>query len=80
MNAITLEIQGSSSLDLSMTSDPTLTLGLERSTGTNNYESLVNKPSINSVELIGDKSFEDLGDVPLTNTEIQAIFNRIFNN
>ena len=34
------------------------------------YEKLVNKPSINGVELISDKSFEDLGDHVLTNFEI----------
>ena len=34
------------------------------------YEKLVNKPSINGVELIQDKSFEDLGDHVLTNFEI----------
>lgn len=27
----------------------------------NDYEKLINKPSIEKVELIGDKSFEDLG-------------------
>jgi len=27
----------------------------------NNYNELINKPSINGVELVGDKSFEDLG-------------------
>lgn len=46
--------------------------------GTNNYEELIKKPSINSVELVGDKTFEDLGDTPLTNLEIQEIFNRVF--
>lgn len=34
------------------------------------YEKLVNKPSINGVELIKDKSFEELGDHVLTNFEI----------
>ena len=34
------------------------------------YEKLKNKPSINGVELIKDKSFEDLGDHVLTNFEI----------
>ena len=36
----------------------------------NDYEKLKNKPSINGVELIKDKSFEDLGDHVLTNFEI----------
>ena len=34
------------------------------------YEKLINRPSINGVELIKDKSFEDLGDHVLTNFEI----------
>lgn len=34
------------------------------------YEKLKNKPSINGVELIYDKSFEELGDHVLTNFEI----------
>ena len=45
---------------------------------TNNYNELINKPQINSVELMGNKSFEDLGDHLLTNLEIKAIFNRVF--
>ena len=47
---------------------------------TDNYDDLLNKPQINGVELMGDKSFEDLGDAPLTNLEIKAIFDSIFNN
>ena len=34
------------------------------------YEKLKNKPSINGVELMQDKSFEELGDHVLTNFEI----------
>ena len=34
------------------------------------YEKLINRPSINGVELVQDKSFEDLGDHVLTNFEI----------
>ncbi|NLJ18371.1 hypothetical protein [Globicatella sulfidifaciens] len=39
------------------------------------YEKLINKPKINEVELKGDKSFEELGMKPLTNTEIAKMFN-----
>ena len=49
---------------------------------TNNYERLVNKPSINSVVLIHNKTSEDLGlqpageyaDAKITNLEIDALF------
>ena len=46
--------------------------------GTGNYNALTNKPSINEVELIGDKSFDDLGDHTLSNIEIKTIFDRVF--
>lgn len=34
---------------------------LKVSEGTRNYEVLINKPRIESIELIGDKTFEELG-------------------
>lgn len=37
------------------------------------YQKLTNKPSINGVELIGNKTFEDLGLSPLSNEEIENI-------
>lgn len=40
------------------------------------YENLKNKPSINEVELIGDKSFNELGLSPLSNLEIINIINK----
>lgn len=46
--------------------------------GTLNYNALTNKPSINDVVLMGNKTFEDLGDMPLTNLEIKEMFDRIF--
>ena len=43
--------------------------------GTRDYEKLKNKPQINSVELLGNKSFEDLGAEFLTNMEIEELIN-----
>lgn len=40
------------------------------------YNNLDNKPSIESVTLIGDNTFSDLGLDPLTNSEIEALLNR----
>ena len=37
------------------------------------YEKLFNRPSINGVELIKNKSLEDIGCTPLTNSEILAL-------
>ena len=46
--------------------------------GVRNYERLTHKPSINEIELNGDKSFTDLGLSELTNIEIAEIVNRVF--
>lgn len=43
-------------------------------TGSTDYNDLTNKPKINTVELKGDKSFEDLGLQRITNREIEAMF------
>lgn len=45
--------------------------------GTKDYNKLNNKPQINDVELIGNKSFEDLGAESLTNIDIENIINSI---
>ena len=42
-----------------------------------NYENLKNKPRINDIELVGNKSFEDLGDIPLSNIEILNMYNHV---
>ncbi len=41
--------------------------------GTSNYDELNNKPTINSIELEGDLTFEDLGLVEITSGELEAI-------
>lgn len=41
--------------------------------GSNDYDSIANKPSINGVTLQKNKSFKDLGLRALTNMEIEAI-------
>lgn len=38
------------------------------------YEKLMNHPSVNDVELIKNKSFEDLGLSALSNTELEHLF------
>lgn len=43
--------------------------------GSNDYNDLVNKPSIEGVELIGDKTLEELDIMPLTNAEIDEFMN-----
>lgn len=41
--------------------------------GTSDYEKLKNKPRLNGVELVGDKSFEDVGLVALSNSELEKL-------
>ena len=50
-------------LSLHVRGDPQLELEADATGngGTGDYSRLVNKPSINSVELDGDRSFDDLG-------------------
>lgn len=37
------------------------------------YEKLSNKPKIEGIELIGDRSFKDLGMVSITNLELEKL-------
>lgn len=41
------------------------------------YNELANKPQINDVELVGNKSFEDLDAWRMTNTDIQNIIDSV---
>lgn len=60
------------SMSGSMTADTSMTgeLKMPRSTVEKDYEKLINKPSINGVELVQNKSFEELGCIPMKNSEI----------
>lgn len=44
---------------------------------TTDYNELTNKPQINDIELIGNKSFEDLDVWRMTNTDIQNIIDSV---
>lgn len=43
-------------------------------TGIQTYAELPDKPLINGITLIGDKSLADLDIIPITNAEIDALF------
>lgn len=45
--------------------------------GVSDYTKLNNKPSINGVELIGNKSNDDLNIRSITNSEIEEFFKRL---
>ena len=65
-NISAASVSGSRNADTGMSGD----LKMAERVYENDYEKLKNKPSINGVELVQDKSFEDLGDHVLTNFEI----------
>ena len=65
-NISAASVSGSLNADTGMSGD----LKMAERVYENDYEKLVNKPKINGVELVQDKSFEDLGDHVLTNFEI----------
>ena len=60
------KMSGSLNADAGMSGD----LKMAERVYENDYEKLKNRPSINGVELVQDKSFEELGDHVLTNFEI----------
>ena len=65
-NISVASVSGSLNTDMGMSGD----LKMAERVYENDYEKLKNKPSVNGVELVQDKSFEDLGDHVLTNFEI----------
>ena len=65
-NISVVSMSGSLNADTGMSGD----LKMAERVYENDYEKLVNKPKINGVELVKDKSFEELGDHVLTNFEI----------
>lgn len=70
----------SAQLNAGLRNDPNLNadFGNTQIVHTDDYNNLYNKPSINEVELKGNKTFEELGDHLLTNLEIKEIFDRVF--
>lgn len=65
-NISAASVSGSLNADTGMSGS----LNMAKMVYENDYEKLVNKPKINGVELVQDKSFEELGDHVLTNFEI----------
>lgn len=58
--------------------NPIVKVSLPQGGGTTNYNYLQNKPKINNVELVDNKSLEDLGiqnSEALSNLEIEEILN-----
>ena len=53
-------------------------LNISGAVAAGSYENLSNKPKINGVELVSDRSFEDLGFSELSALDVFNIFNEIW--
>lgn len=74
---LNLSVGSTSELSLSVDSTNSLNFDLVQgsgSGGTNDYNQLTNKPRIEDVVLIGNKSFENLGLIPITTADLLEIF------
>ena len=71
--AIKLAVAENDAVTLGLDSGDNAALNVGSTTvvSVNDYNDLRNKPSIEGVELIGDKSFEELNLQRLTNTELE---------
>ena len=68
-NISAVSMSGSLNTDTGMSGD----LNMAERVYENDYQKLKNKPSINGVELIKDKSLEDIGCIPMKNSEILSL-------
>lgn len=92
MDIFTIELRDEDVLDIEMASDDVLDIQLysedvftiDLVVGgymyENDYNKLNNKPSINSVPLEGDKTFEELGREDIKNSRIKEIIDREYKN
>lgn len=74
-NDLNLSLDSTNDLNLSLETPVPLTFQLDQgnSEGVRDYESLLNKPSIQNVVLIGNKNFEDLGLNPISANDLLEI-------
>lgn len=73
MSDFTLEFTEQDDISLTVDASPSVELCLGAETGTRDYNALTNKPSIESVVLVGNKTFKQLGLEPITPQEIDKI-------
>lgn len=85
-NTYEINLNDNDTLDLSINEPNNLSFDMLSeiiNIGTNNYNQLINKPSINDIELIGNKTLDNLGiqekgnyaNTRVTNLEIDSLFN-----
>lgn len=73
MNELILTVESESELGLGIEAESELSLGVERSVGITNYDALTNKPLIEDVPLVGNKTFKQLGLEAMTPQEIDQM-------
>lgn len=78
-NQINVTIGKQSQVDVSFPKQTGIDLVIEKSAGGGSYPPLSEKPSINNVVLLGNKTFEELGVQTMTNLEIKEVFDKVFN-
>lgn len=70
---IEMTVTGKGAVGASVAGKQSAQLGIERPSGTANYAALVNKPSIEGVTLVDNKTFKELGMEAATVAEIERI-------
>lgn len=76
---IEVDILGDDEINLDVLADRSIDIEVDGSSHSpGRYPPLLEKPSINDVVLVGNKTFTDLGDHTLTNIEIKSMFDKIF--
>ncbi|MBP5594272.1 MAG: hypothetical protein J6Y02_02730 [Pseudobutyrivibrio sp.] len=76
---IPMSVQEVDNINMTLSEDGPISMELETVTpgggggGTNDYEQLIHKPSINTHVLVGDSNFEDIGLHFMTNVELQQL-------
>lgn len=76
---IEVDVLGNDEINLDVLEDRSIDIEVDGSSHSpGRYPPLLEKPSVNSIVLLGNKTFEELGDHTLTNIEIKAIFDRVF--
>lgn len=67
-------------IDGKITNRQTISGKLGMPSGVKDYNLMTNKPSIEDVVLMGNKTMADFGDRELSNIEIQDIIDSVFNS
>ena len=79
MDKLTGQVVRKKELNGSITPKKSVSGALGMPMETVDYNLLINKPSIEDIPLIGNKTLAEFGERDITNLEIQDIINHVFN-